>query len=381
MKRTIDDMINFFLFEKGKDILVNDISMKAVILDADEKINEDADKIIHCKIEIKTGDKVEYIGQKYLITSQIDKNSNSYSAKIKQCNHKVAFNFNGDIKWFDAIIESKVMNITTNQYMSQASGQIKVTLQNNANSRDIAIGKRFINTARAFKVAGIDKSRNGLITLNCDLSQTGCNDDLENDIADRWLYEITHTYILNINNGSSMKLSLNDAEQINVTITDNGTVMNPLPALTYLSSNLNIVAVDNTGKLMSIIAGTAKVTCKMTYNTQVLDTIDITVGEVLTHVYTLDITGSATIIQSRLQSYVTHFYDSGSEIFDKTAVWTIRNQDGTTSTAYATITASTGNGATLTAGSAYNKYVVLRAALSDDITVFKEFTIKIVSLI
>jgi len=90
MKRTIDDMIDFFLFEKGKGILVNDISMKAVILDAIEKINEDADKIIHCKIEIKTGDNVEYIGQKYLITSQIDKNSNSYSAKIKQCNHKVA---------------------------------------------------------------------------------------------------------------------------------------------------------------------------------------------------------------------------------------------------------------------------------------------------
>jgi len=41
----------------------------------------------------------------------------------------------------------------------------------------------------------------------------------------------------------------------------------------------------------------------------------------------------------------------------------------------------TGNGATLTAGSAYNKNVILRAALSDDITVFKEFSIKIVSLI
>ena len=381
MEKTIDGMIDFFIFEKGEEILVNSISTNAVILDAVEKINEDADKIIHCKIEIKTGDVIEYIGQKYLITSQIDKNSNSYSAKIKQCNYKIAFNFNGNIKWFDAIIESKVMDITTNQYMSLASGQIKVTLQDNVDSRDVSVGNRFINTARAFKVSGIDKSRKGLITLTCDLSQTGSTDDLSNDIADRWLYEITHTYILNINNGSSMNLLLNDTEQINFTITDNGTAMQPLPALTHLSSDFNIVAVDNTGKIMGINVGTATVICKMTYNTSVLDTIDITVAEVLTHVYTVDITGGTTIKANRSQSYVAHFYDSGAEVFDKTAVWTIRNQDGTTGTAYTTITASTGNGATVTAGSAYNKYVVLKAALSDDITVFKEFTIKIVSLI
>ncbi|MBZ4647425.1 MAG: Ig domain protein group 2 domain protein [Clostridia bacterium] len=73
----------------------------------------------------------------------------------------------------------------------------------------------------------------------------------------------------------------------------------------------------------------------------------------------------------------------GNEIFDKSVAWSIRNQDGT-STPYASITASTGNSATVKAASssAYlNKYVVLKATLSDDSTVFKEFNIQIKSLL
>jgi hypothetical protein len=69
-------------------------------------------------------------------------------------------------------------------------------------------------------------------------------------------------------------------------------------------------------------------------------------------------------------------------VFDKSVAWSIRNQDGT-STPYASITASTGNSATVKAASssAYlNKYVVLKATLSDDSTVFKEFNIQIKSL-
>jgi hypothetical protein len=82
------------------------------------------------------------------------------------------------------------------------------------------------------------------------------------------------------------------------------------------------------------------------------------------------------------QSYVAHIYDNVNEVFDKSVAWSIRNQDGT-STPYASITASTGNSATVKAASssAYlNKYVVLTATLSDDSTVFKEFNIQIKSL-
>lgn len=383
MERTIDEMIDFFLFEKGEDVLVNSIGSKAVIIDATDRINIDADKIIHTKAEIKTGDIVEYNTRKYIITSQIDKDPNSYCGRMKQCNYRIAFNSTGNVKWFDALIETKVMDIDTNQYMSLATGTIKVSLQNNADSRDISINSRFINTGRAWQVKGIDKASLGLIILTCELVATESSDDLDSGIANRWQYETTHTYVLSIDNGASMNVPLNDTSQLIISATDNGTSMNPLPALTYMSSDSSVVAVDNTGKLMGINVGTAVVTCEMTYENNVRDTINITVVEVINHTYTITITGSTTIKIGQSQSYVAHFYDNGTEVFDKSAVWSIRNQDGTTSPAYATITTSTGNGATIKANSSssyVNKYVVLKATLSDDDTVFKEFSVQLKSL-
>lgn len=383
MERSIDEMIDFFLFEKGEDVLVNNIGSNAVIIDATDRINIDADKIIHTKVEIKTGDIVEYNGRKYIITSQIDKGENSFCGRMKQCNYRIAFNFTGNVKWFDVLVETKVMDIDTNQYMSLATGTIKVSLQDNADSRDISIGGRFINTGRAWQVKGIDKASLGLIILTCELVATESSDDLDSGIANRWQYETTHTYVLSIDNGDSMDVPLNDTAQLIVSVTDNGASMNPLPALTYMSSDSSVVAVDNTGKLMGINVGTAVVTCEMTYENTVEDTIDITVVEVANHTYTITITGSTTIKIGQSQSYVAHFYDNGTEVFDKSAVWSIRNQDGTTSPVYATITTSTGNGATIKANSSssyVNKYIVLKATLSDDETVFNEFSVQLKAL-
>jgi hypothetical protein len=322
--------------------------------------------------------------QKYLITSQIDKNIHSYCGRMKQCNYRIAFNFEGNVKWFDVLIETKIMGIDINQYMELPAGKIKVSLQDNPDSRDISIGKRFINTGRAWEVIGIDKSNKGIIMLTCDLVCTSTNDDLINEIAERYLYEVVHTYVLNIGNGNAANLSLNRTVQLNISVTDNGGVMTTIPDLTYLSSDPDIVAVDNTGKLMGINTGTAIITCQMAYRSEVKAMINITVTEMVSHQYTINVSGSTIVKLGQRKSYVANSYDNGIEIFDKSVAWTIRNQDGTDTPAYATITASTGNGVTVKASDVpahILKYVVLRATLSDDASVFKEITIQIKSLI
>jgi hypothetical protein len=134
---------------------------------------------------------------------------------------------------------------------------------------------------------------------------------------------------------------------------------------------------------MGISLGQAIITAKLTYHDTVSDSITITTVETLTHSYTINITGSTTIKLGQSQSYVAHIYDNGTEVFDKSVAWSVRNQDGTTSPAYATITASTGNSVTIKANSSssyINKYVVLKATLSDDETVYKEFSVQLKSL-
>ena len=302
---------------------------------------------------------------------------------MRKSSYRIAFNWSGNIKWFDCIEESKVFDITTGTYISVASGNIYVTVQSNSDTRTIAIDQRFYLTNQPFKVTGIDKSQEGLIKLNCALDLISTQyDDVENNIVDRWRYETGHTYTLTLSNGDAVNVLLNDIIQLNLSVTDNGiAVTNPI--VTFTSSDSNIVSVDNIGKIMGVALGQAIVTAKLTYHDTILDSITITTVETLTHSYTINITGSTTIKLGQSQSYVAHIYDNGSEVFDKSVVWSVRNQDGTISPAYATITTSTGNSVTIKANSSstyVNKYIILKATLSDDETVFKEFIVQLKSL-
>ncbi|GAB6180358.1 hypothetical protein JCM14036_16770 [Desulfotomaculum defluvii] len=378
----IDGMIDFFLFEKGEDITINGIEQRALIIDAQDKLTYYDDKIIRCKYQIQTGDIVEYNNSYYIIISQIDKKEKSYRARIRKCSYRIAFNWSGNIKWFDCIEESNTFDISSGNYISLPTGNINIFVQNNAETKDIFLGQRFYVTNQPFKVNGIDKSQPGLIKLNCELDSISTADDVENNIVDRWKYEISHTYTLTINNGDTANVLLNDIIQLNLSVTDNGTAVEN-PVVTFTSSDSNIVSIDNTGKVMGIAPGQAIITAKLTYHDTVSDSITITTIETLTHSYTVLITGSTTIRLGMSQSYVAHIYDNGTEVFDKSVVWSVRNQDGTTSPAYATITASTGNSVTIKAVSSstyLNRYVVLRSTLSDDETVFKEFSVQLKSL-
>lgn len=375
----IDSMIDFFLYEKGESITINGTEQVALVIDAVDKITYYNDKIIRCKCQIKTGDYVEYGASNYLIISQINRSEKTYKARIRKCSDRIAFNWSGNIRWFDCVEESKVFDVSSGQYISLPTGSINIFIQNNADTRDIILSQRFYVTNQPFKITGIDKSQEGLIKLNCALDSISTYDDVQNNIVDRWRYEITHTYVLTIGNGSTMSVPINGIAQLNITVTDNGVAMNPLPELTFLSSDSTIVSVDNTGKMMGINSGTATVTCQITYKSSVKATIGITVVEIINHVYTIAITGSASVKMGLSQSYVAHFYDNGNEVFDKSATWSLRNQDGTT-TPYATLTSSTGNGATVK-GVSINKYIILKAVLSDDSTVFNEFVIQVKGII
>lgn len=378
--KSIDSMIDFFLFDRGREVKVNNAVQTAFLLDANDRPGEYADKIIFLKQMVKAGDIIDAEGEKYIVNGQVDKNANSFSGRLRCLNHRVAFNFTGNVKWFDILIETVIMDIQSNQFISYPTGKIRVTLQENAETRDISVGMRFINTGRAWKVTGLDRSQPGLLKLFCDLDSVSSNDDMVNGIANRWQYETTHNYILAIGNGSFMNVALNDIGQLSVTVTDNGSLMNPLPALIFRTTDQTVASVDNTGKIMGINPGVATVTCSMTYKPTVSDTIEVTVTENITHLYTVSITGGTTIKTNRSQSYVAKIFDNGNEVFDKSVVWSIRNQDGT-GTLYANISGATGNSVTVTAGSSYNKYVILKATLADDATVFSEFTIKVISLI
>ena len=148
------------------------------------------------------------------------------------------------------------------------------------------------------------------------------------------------------------------------------------------SDNPDYISVDNTGKVMGVSLGQAIITAKLIDHEYVQDDITITVVEILNHQYTINIVGDSNIKTGQSKSYASHIYDNGLEVDDKQIAWTMRNQDNSTPV-MASITSSTEADATIKAESPsgnVGKYIILKATLVEDNTVFNEHTIRITGL-
>ncbi|MFK4474160.1 hypothetical protein ABH897_003910 [Paenibacillus sp. RC73] len=375
-------MIDFFLREKGELVHMNGMRQLALIQDATNTIQMTDEKIIRAATPLHTGNIVDYRDERYLITSQVDQNEQSCRGRMRKCNQRLALNWNGEVKWFDAVVEARTFSTETGKVISMPEGNILVTVQDNADTRNIALNQRFYMTHQPFKIVGIDRTMNGIIQLSCTLDSINtANDDVEHNIADRWKYEITHTYALHIHQGTIAQVLLNETLSLEVTATDNGDeIANPL--ITYTSSDPSVISVDQQGRVMGIALGQASITVKLTYHPTILSTIEMRVVETGTHIYSIAITGNPILKTGQSASYVSHIYDHGTEVFDQSVEWSLRNQDDSIPI-MGSITASTGNSVTIKAGSSsgtINKALTLTATLVSDPSMTIEKTISLKNL-
>ncbi|WP_336078136.1 hypothetical protein [Paenibacillus sp. 203] len=261
-------------------------------------------------------------------------------------------------------------------------GNIMVTVQDNADTRGIRLSQRFYMTHQPFKIVGMDRILNGIILLSCTLDSINtAYDDVENNIADKWKYETAHTYSLHIHQGTIAHVPLNETIPLNVTATDNGNEI-ANPTITYTSSDPSIISVDQHGQVMGIVLGQASITARLTYHPAVQSTIEMRVVETGTHIYSIAITGNSVLKTGQSASYVSHIYDHGTEVFDQSVEWSLRNQDDSTPI-MGGVTASTGNSVTIKAGrssGSSNKALVLTATLVSDPSITIEKTISLKNL-
>ncbi|MDY7992411.1 hypothetical protein UY286_15550 [Paenibacillus polymyxa] len=382
MTRSLEPMLDFFLREKGELVHINGMRQLALIQDATNTIQMTDEKIIRAATPLHTGDSVDYRDERYLITSQVDRNEKSCRGRMRKCNQSLALNWNGKVRWFDAVVEARTFSTETGKVISIPEGNILVSLQDNADTRGITLSQRFYMTHQPFKVTGIDRTMNGIIQLSCTLDSINtAYDDVENNIADKWKYETAHTYALHIHQGTIAHAPLNETIPLNVTATDNGNEI-ANPTITYTSSDPSVISVDQHGQVMGIVLGQASITAKLTYHPAVQSTIEMRVVETGTHIYSIAITGNSVLKTGQSASYVSHIYDHGTEVFDQAVEWNLRNQDDSTPITGG-VTASTGNSVTIKAkrgSGSSNKTLVLTATLVSDPSITIEKTISLKNL-
>lgn len=102
-------------------------------------------------------------------------------------------------------------------------------------------------------------------------------------------------------------------------------------------------------------------------------------NEPATHNYSIDITGNDAIELGQSANYLSHVYDNGTEVLDKTIQWSVKNQDNS-NPVMASLTSVIGNAVTVKAyskASYVNKYVVLSGTLTDDPSITIEKLVQI----
>lgn len=307
----VDNDINYLLLTMGKPILVNGSNATAIIGYADNK--EVEEKKIITKENIKRGDLVTINNHNYLVYNEInDKRQDTYfKAYARSCNYQIKFNFGGNVKSFYGIISTKVLDITENKYMELAEGKIQVVLQDNVDTRKIVTKQRFISMGSAFEVTGIDKSKVGLIILNCNITVFNDYDDRDNEIVDRWKYEIKHSYTLETSN-TDTSIEEGKTLQFNVIAKDNNVVIEN-PNIVYSANNSNC-NVDATGLITANNKGTSTITATFTAEDGTIKSVSITITvieQIVVNNYTISITGSDVINVNNSEEYTAVVKNNG----------------------------------------------------------------------
>ena len=323
----------YLLSMAGDDIYLNNDTIPKKALINNLPVNRQADmRTIATKEEIKRGDLINWDGGNWLIISEIGhKRYTYYKGIIQRCNYNIKFNFEGTIKQFPCIADSKIFDIETNQYLSIPAGKIVVTLPNNADTDNITLGQRFISMKNAWKVSGIDRTKNGLLMLWCDLDIIISSDDLVNEIANAGDY----VYTIEITNGETASIQENNTLQLTTQVKLNGNVVTD-KTISFSCDNPSIASVDENGLVTAISAGECIITASLAESPSVYDTIYITVTALPQHNYAVTISGSTSIVKKYTATYTAVFTDNAVPITEESFFY-ITADDGVSTTTLATI--------------------------------------------
>jgi len=353
---------------EGKSVTIDNTTTQVIIQSHLNPLNEGKyDKKIHMPIEtvVNTGSIVEWEEDKWIIVSNIDNLQAYQTASMVKSNNTLKFyDKNSILNEIPCIISKGSISLDEQKIISTLDSEIAVQISNTSITRQIEMNDVFkIGLRSSWQVTNIDDiTVNGLLILRMVYSE---------------VEPLVHTFNITIQN-SDATLYVDDTLTLNIICTDNG-VQVLSPTIIYLSSNINIATVVN-GVITCISEGTAIISA--TYN-GVSDSINLTVqNEVIADNYTIDITGLTTVKLGNSITLTSNVFNNGIVDLSKSVVWNLSNQD-LSSNIYLSIVSYDGSSVTLkaTSNSAYiNKYVVVRASKSDDLSVFDEHLLQIKSL-
>ena len=314
---------------------------------------------------ISVGDKIVFDNKTWLCIGIDDTNPVYEFGIVYLSSQNITLNKNNTVYNYPVVIDGNVrlysMGYNSNKYLTIPESSIIVYIKNDNITSLIERGEIFSISNDNYRVIDINRLvMPGLIILKMEYSI----EDVE-----------THNYSIEISNGSTVNLQQNKTLQLNINTYDNGQLLSPPPALSYISSNEGICTVSSTGLVTAIKTGSCTISVSAN---GVSDSITVTVVEEVQHNITAEIIGSDSIIKGKTSEYICIVRDNGI-VVPGDMIFYLTGDDGVSNTNLATISSYDTDSCVITAGSTIG-YVKLFARNESGSLVTPAFRIMIRNL-
>ena len=314
---------------------------------------------------ISVGDKIVFDNKTWLCIGIDDTNPVYEFGTVYLSSQNITLNKNNTVYNYPVVIDGSVrlysMGYNSNKYLTIPESSIIVYIKNDNITSLIERGEIFSISNDNYRVIDINRLvMPGLIILKMEYSI----EDVE-----------THNYSIEISNGLTVNLQQNKTLQLNINTYDNGQLLSPSPALSYISSNEGICTVSSTGLVTAIKTGSCTISVSAN---GVSDSITVTVVEEVQHNITAEIIGSDSIIKGKTSEYICIVRDNGI-VVPGDMIFYLTGDDGVSNTNLATISSYDTDSCVITAGSTIG-YVKLFARNESGSLVTPAFRIMIRNL-
>lgn len=311
---------------------------------------------------ISVGDKIVFDNKTWLCIGIDDTNPVYEFGTVYLSSQNITLNKNHIIYNYPIIVDGNVrlysMGYNSNKYLTIPESSIIVYIKNDNITSLIERSEVFSISGDNYRVVDINRLvMPGLIILKMEYSI----EDAEN-----------HNYTIQILNGSTINLQQNKTLQLNINTYDNGQLLSPSPALSYISSNEGICTVSSTGLVTAIKTGGCTISVSAN---GVSDSITVTVVEEVQHNITAEIIGSDSIIKGKSSNYNCIVRDNGI-IVPGDMLFYLKSDDGVSETNLATISSFDSDSCVITAGNSIG-YVKLWASNESGTIVSPAYRIQI----
>ncbi len=303
----------YMLKSIGVDVDRNGETIRALITQTELEQNYD-DKRISSLSPFVRGDVIDYEGNLYmLISEENSKRYNKWKGIMRRLPHNIKFNVNCEVFSVPSYITVEGFDINSGNIISIPDGKIDLHFPDNALSKRITLGRRFIYLGQVFKVTGINRyAYPGIVIVSSEKDlYNSATDDLVNKIVFsegnlNCSFKITNTKPIIILKDQTLQLTTNTN----------------LSTRVFESSNPSIATVDSNGLITGIKEGSVTITAYRSANSYFKDTVQVNIT--LPDKFTIEI--NPTSGQMGYDEYTpvkSKVFNNGIEIPDAAVTYSI----------------------------------------------------------